>query len=495
LKHGSGELSYHDKRLPLKIFSNSEAMYSKDDTICAISTPPGKGAIAVIRCSGTDAFSISGKIILVNSNQTDLHNLPANTLHYSKIHDNSVTIDHVVISIFKAPHSYSGEDTVEISCHGSVYIQKKILELLVKAGARMATAGEFTMRAFLNGKLDLTQVEAIADLISSGSAAAHRVAINQMRGGFTREIKVLRDKLLKFTTLVELELDFSEEDVEFADRGSLKALIHEIAGTLETLSKSFELGNVIKHGIPVAIVGKTNAGKSTLLNLLLREERAIVSEIEGTTRDSIEDVISIKGIHFRLIDTAGLRHTEDVIEKLGIERTWQKIDQALIIIQVLDTVSRASEITSLSDKMSSISDAGAKHRIVVVNKIDQITPATLNTITDELKINLQDGAQIIPMSAKDGTHLELLEQALLEAAGYAGTEEDNVIITNVRHYEALEKALSAIQRAGNGLDSGLPGDLLAQDIRETLHYLGEITGEITTDEVLGNIFKNFCIGK
>jgi tRNA modification GTPase len=470
-------------------------MYSKDDTICAISTPPGKGAIAVIRCSGTDALVIAGKIIRLNSRDIEFTSLPANTIHYCTVYDGNEVIDLAVAAVFRNPHSYSGEDTIEISCHGSLFIQKKILELLVKSGARMATAGEFTMRAFLNGKLDLTQVEAVADMISSGSAAAHRVAINQMRGGFTREIKILRDKLLKFTTLVELELDFSEEDVEFADRGLLKALIQEIAGTLEKLSKSFELGNVIKHGIPVAIVGKTNAGKSTLLNLLLREERAIVSEIEGTTRDSIEDVISIKGIHFRLIDTAGLRHTEDVIEKLGIERTWQKIDQALIIIQVLDTASRASEITGLTDKMSSISDAGAKHRIVVINKIDQLTPAKLSPVMDELKLNLQDGEQIIPISAKEGTNLELLEQALLEAAGYAGTEEDNVIITNVRHYEALEKALSAIQRAGNGLDSGLPGDLLAQDIRETLHYLGEITGEITTDEVLGNIFKNFCIGK
>jgi tRNA modification GTPase len=469
-------------------------MYAKEDTICAISTPPGKGAIAVIRCSGRDAFPISGKIIKVASKE-ELPELPANTIHYSTVYDGTEVIDQVVVSLFKGPHSYSGEDTVEISCHGSPFIQKKILELLVKAGARLATAGEFTLRAYLNGKLDLTQVEAVADLIASGSAAAHRVAINQMRGGFTREIKKLRDKLLYFTTLVELELDFSEEDVEFADRSALKALIDEITHTLGSLSDSFSLGNVIKHGIPVAIVGKTNAGKSTLLNLLLREDKAIVSEIAGTTRDSIEDVISIRGIHFRLIDTAGLRHTEDVIEKLGIERTWQKIDQAVIIIQVLDTGSLPREISHMAEKLTLLPDADTRHRIIVLNKIDRINQDKLDELTGMFRQQLQNGEMLIPMSARTGTNLSMLEQALIEASGVAASEENDVIITNVRHYEALEKALDAMKRAGAGLTGGLPGDLLAQDIRETLHYLGEITGEITTDEVLGNIFKNFCIGK
>ncbi|HEX2395605.1 MAG TPA: tRNA uridine-5-carboxymethylaminomethyl(34) synthesis GTPase MnmE [Bacteroidales bacterium] len=470
-------------------------MYSKDDTICAISTPSGKGAIAVIRCSGSRAFEICEKIVQLNSGNNVISDLPANTMHYSIVYDGNEIIDQVVTGIFRKPHSYSGEDTVEISCHGSPYIQKKILELLVQSGARMATPGEFTMRAFFNGKLDLTQVEAVADLISSGSEAAHRIAINQMRGGFTREIKKLRNKLLNFTTLVELELDFSEEDVEFADRNALKSLIDEITGTLESLSDSFKQGNAIKQGIPVAIVGRTNAGKSTLLNLLLREEKAIVSEIEGTTRDSIEDVISIKGIHFRLIDTAGLRHTEDVVEQMGIERTWQKIDQAMIIIQVLDIKSKDEEVKNVADRIRNSQNGDIKKRILVLNKIDKISKEKQEEIIEEHKTRLNQGEMIIPVSASHGTNLQLLEQALLDAAGYAESEENDVIITNVRHYEALEKALSAMKRAKEGLINSVPGDLLAQDIRETMHYLGEITGEITTDEVLGNIFKNFCIGK
>lgn len=470
-------------------------MYSKDDTICAISTPAGKGAIAIIRCSGPDAFVICEKIVMLNSGNNVLSDLPANTMHYSTVFDGKEIIDNVVTGIFRQPHSYSGEDTIEISCHGSIYIQKKILELLIKSGARMATAGEFTMRAFFNGKLDLTQVEAVADLISSGSAASHRIAMNQMRGGFAKEIKKLRDKLLSFTSLIELELDFSEEDVEFADRNALKALTDEITFSLENLSKSFQLGNVIKQGIPVAIVGKTNAGKSTLLNLLLREEKAIVSDVEGTTRDSIEDVISINGIHFRLIDTAGLRHTEDVVEKLGIERTWQKIDQALIVIQVLDTSSGPEEMRKLEERISNLSDEVTKTRIIVLNKIDKIPEEKRDDLITSLKPFLVNGESIIPISAIDGTNLNLLEEALIKASGYAEPEENDVIITNVRHYEALEKALAAIKRTNEGLINGVPGDLLSQDIRETLHYLGEITGEITTDEVLGNIFKNFCIGK
>jgi tRNA modification GTPase len=470
-------------------------MYSKDDTICAISTPSGKGALAVIRCSGPDALLIAGKIIRLNSQKGSLSDQPANTVHFSTVYESSQVIDQVVVSLFKNPHSYSGEDTVEISCHGSPYIQKKVLELLVQAGARMATAGEFTMRAFLNGKLDLTQVEAIADLIASGSQASHRAAMNQMRGGFTREIKKLRDKLLAFTTLIELELDFSEEDVEFADRVQLMALITEIIGALGNLSDSFTLGNVIKNGIPVAIVGKSNAGKSTLLNLLLREEKAIVSDIAGTTRDSIEDVISIRGVHFRLIDTAGLRHTTDAIEKLGIERTWQKIDQAAVIIQVLDTSSSPEEITSLTQQMNAVPGAEEKYRIVVLNKMDKVSAENLDKLMAELKQQIKAGEILIPFSAKSGTNLSLLEQSLLKVSGSSLTDENDVIVTNVRHYEALEKSLAAMKRAGEGLTGGLPGDLLAQDIRETLHYLGEITGEITNDEVLGNIFKNFCIGK
>lgn len=468
-------------------------MYSKDDTICAISTPPGKGAIAVIRCSGPHALPVCNRIVRLSS-KLRLSEVPANTIHFGSVFEDEQVIDQVVVAVFKKPHSYSGEDIIEISCHGSPYIQKKILELLVHSGARMATAGEFTMRAFLNGKLDLTQVEAIGDLIASGSKAAHRIAINQMRGGFTSELKALRDKLLKFITLIELELDFSEEDVEFADRSALRLLVEEITGKLETLCASFTMGNVIKLGIPVAIVGRTNAGKSTLLNLLLREEKAIVSDIAGTTRDTIEDLISIKGIHFRLMDTAGLRHTEDEIEKLGIERTWQKIDQSVIIIQVIDTDGKTNDIELLAQKMDSM-DGDSKRRIVVLNKIDRIADEKLRSIITELKQHLRPGEELIPMSARSGINLTLLEQALLDKAGYSETEENDVIIANVRHYEALEKALQAMKRTHSGLTQGLPGDLLAQDIRETLHYLGEITGEITTNEVLGNIFRNFCIGK
>jgi tRNA modification GTPase len=470
-------------------------MYNRSDTICAISTPPGKGAIAVIRCSGADAFKIADKIIKLHAKKEKISDQSANTVHFSDIYDGSQLIDQVIISLFRSPHSYSGEDTVEISCHGSPYIQKRILELLVKSGARMATAGEFTMRAFLNGKLDLTQVEAVADLIASGSEASHRIAINQMRGGFTREIKKLREKLLSFTSLIELELDFSEEDVEFADRKQLRDLMEEIIKVLERLSDSFTLGNVIKHGIPVAIVGKTNAGKSTLLNLLINEERAIVSEIAGTTRDAIEDVINIEGVYFRLIDTAGLRHTEDVIEKLGIERTWKKIDQAVIIIQLIDFNSSPDEIAQLGKQIKEVNEGETKHRIVILNKIDLIPAETLEALCINFKKLLNSGERLIPMSAKSGNNLPLLEKALLEVAGSTATNENDVIITNVRHYEALVRALSAMKRATDGLSDGLPGDLLAQDIREALHYLGEITGEITTDEVLGNIFKNFCIGK
>ncbi len=470
-------------------------MYSKDDTICAISTPPGQGAIAVIRCSGPDAVSICSRIIRLPSEKGELSDHPGNTLHFCKIMDGDQLLDQVVVSLFRAPHSYSGEDTIEISCHGSTYIQKRILELLVHFGARMATAGEFTMRAFLNGKLDLTQVEAVADLIASGSNAAHRVAMSQMRGGFTKEIKKLRDRLLHFTSLVELELDFGEEDVEFADRPQLKSLLNEITGVLEHLKDSFALGNVIKNGIPVAIVGKTNAGKSTLLNLLLSEDRAIVSEIEGTTRDSIEDVISIRGIHFRLIDTAGLRHTTDEIEKLGIERTWQKIDQASIVLLVLDINSDPDEMVRLRNEMRSIPGTEEKKCIIALNKIDLLSAQLISGRKDAVEKIFNTGELIVPISARSGTHLPDLEQALVNASGAVSTDENDVIITNLRHFEALDKALSAMYRATSGLTSGMTGDLLSQDIREAMHYLGEITGEITNDEVLGNIFKNFCIGK
>lgn len=470
-------------------------MYSKEDTICAISTPNGRGAIAVLRCSGPDSFNIAEKIIRLPERKGKLSGQAANTVHFASVVEGIQVIDEVMVTLFKGPHSYSGEDTVEISCHGSPYIQKKILELLVQAGARMATAGEFTLRAFLNGKLDLTQVEAVADLIASGSKAAHRIAMSQMRGGFTQEIRKLRDKLLTFTSLVELELDFSEEDVEFADRGQLKTLLNEITNVLDSLSNSFVLGNVIKQGIPVAIVGRTNAGKSTLLNLLLREEKAIVSDIEGTTRDSIEDVISIRGVHFRLIDTAGLRHTEDAIEKLGIRRTWEKIDQASVVLQVLDPKSRPDEIIHLRDKIKADQGIADKKLIIVLNKMNLVPPGKMEPLLAKFRSVLLPGETLIPISAASGNNLQLLEESLMTIPGAYSTRENDVIITNVRHFEALTRALEALTRATNGLNNRLPDDLLSQDIREALHYLGEITGEITNDEVLGNIFKNFCIGK
>jgi tRNA modification GTPase len=470
-------------------------MYLNENTICAVSTPPGMGAIAVIRLSGPQAIAIADRVIRLPGEKGNLTDKPANTVHFARLFEGEELIDEVVVTIFKHPNSYTGEDIVEISCHGSTFIQKKILETLVQCGASLARPGEFTRRAFLNAKLDLTQVEAVADLIHSESASSHRVAMNQMRGGFTREIKKLRDKLLRFTSLVELELDFGDEDVEFADRPQLKALLNEITHVLEHLKQSFSLGNVIKNGIPVAIVGRTNAGKSTLLNLLLSEERAIVSDIAGTTRDSIEDVISIRGIHFRLIDTAGLRHTTDEVEMLGIERTWQKIDQASIIIQVLDVHSEPDEMVRLRNQINALPRVDEKHTIVVLNKMDLVSAGDLSRLQHQVEQIFNAGEAIVTLSAKTAAHLADLEDALVKASGGVSTDENDVIITNVRHFEALDKALAAIHRATAGLASGMTGDLLAQDIREAMYYLGEITGEITNDEVLGNIFKNFCIGK
>ncbi|MBN1158122.1 MAG: tRNA uridine-5-carboxymethylaminomethyl(34) synthesis GTPase MnmE [Bacteroidales bacterium] len=464
------------------------------DTITAISTAPGTGAIAVIRLSGENALDICDAVF-ISPTDKKLSDQHANTLHYGTIREGDEIIDEVVAGLFKAPHSYTGEDLVELSCHGSVYIQKRILELLVSKGARLARPGEFTMRAFLNGKLDLTQVEAVADLIASGSKASHRVAMNQMRGGFTSEIKKLRDKLLEFISLIELELDFSEEDVEFADRNQLKVLLEEITQLLQSIRNSFSLGNVIKNGVPVAITGKTNSGKSTLLNLLLSEERAIVSEIEGTTRDSIEDVISIQGIHFRFIDTAGIRQTEDIVEKLGIERTLEKIRQATIIIHLLDSRLPVEELIRQIDHLEGFTGQNDKKRIIVLNKTDLVPDNQLNITRQKIKDHLSEHDYLVLMSAKRGFHLDILEKTLTEAAGINTSSENDVIITNVRHYEALEKSLAAIERTSEGLYRNMPGDMLAQDIREALYYLGEITGEITDNEILGNIFKNFCIGK
>ncbi len=456
------------------------------DTICAIATPPGTGAIAVIRLSGTKTLSICDKIFYSPSGKKISEQAP-NTVHFGEIKDENKIIDEVLITIFKAPYSYTGEDVAEISCHGSPFIQQQIVQLLINKGARMATAGEYTMRAFMNGKMDLSQAEAVADLIASSSEAAKNVALQQMRGGFSNEIKQLRKQLLDFISLVELELDFSEEDVEFADRRQLNELMREIEQSVKKLLQSFELGNVIKNGVPVAIAGEPNVGKSTLLNVLLNEEKAIVSEIAGTTRDVIEDIINIGGISFRFIDTAGLRETSDKVETLGIKKTLEKLNQAAIVILMVDAADDKI-IHKIKDTQQKIKNLDTKKMIVVVNKMD-----TINN-THHLKA-IEKYNTVVYISAKNKKNIQQLTNLLLETVNVSQINQQDVIVTNARHLEALQNAHQGIIRALTGLEQQISGDLLAQDIREVLHYLGEITGEISTEDVLGNIFENFCIGK
>ncbi len=467
-----------------------------EDTICAISTPAGTGAIAMIRISGPDTFTICDKPIHFIRDEKKIDELAGNTIHLGHIMQADESIDEVLVSIFRAPHSYTGEDMVEISCHGSVFVQQKILETLVENGARLAQPGEFTKRAFLNGKMDLSQAEAVADLIASQSVGAHRLALNQMRGGFSDEIRSLRDELLRFVSLIELELDFSEEDVEFADREQLSGLIAHIENLLEKLIQSFEYGNAMKHGIPVAIIGPTNSGKSTLLNCLLREEKAIVSEIAGTTRDYIEDIFIIEGIQFRFIDTAGLRHTTDKLETEGIQRTLNKYRQASIVLIIIDLTEDPEKIkkdlTFIHDEKDENSN---KNIILVLNKKDLVTKQQIEQNIKVYRKYWGNVIKMIPISAKNSEGIQELENLLITSSFTQPLSDQQVVVTNVRHLEALKPSLDAILRVQEGLKSGIPGDLLAQDIREVLHYLSEITGEITTDEILGNIFKNFCIGK
>ncbi len=459
-------------------------------TICAIATSPGMGAIATIRLSGEKAIEIADSVFHSPNSNKKLATQQPNTLHFGSISDGNELIDEVIISIFKAPHSFTGEDVIEITCHGSVYIQQRILQLLISRGARMARPGEFTQRAFLNGKMDLSQAEAIADLIASTNRAAQKVAINQMRGGFSNELKNLRDEMLHFIAMIELELDFSEEDVEFADRNQLKQLVTRIENTLHKLKNSFQLGNVIKHGIPVAIVGETNVGKSTLLNALLNEEKAIVSDIHGTTRDVIEDVVNIHGTAFRFFDTAGIRETSDVIETLGIERSYNKLDQASIVILVVDAQNSLEKITERIRKIRKrIND---QHLIITVNKVDRGFTETVDELNE---MPLQSNEKLVFIAAKQKTNLDELITLMQQTVSLKSLDEDAVIVTNTRHFEALSRAYESIQRVQKGIESHISGDFLAQDIRECLHYLGEITGEISTDEILGHIFKNFCIGK
>lgn len=468
---------------------NIDSNQFTNDIICAISTAPGMGAIAVVRLSGEGSIALVDKRFESPHNKKLVDQQPY-SVHFGKLMDNTNVLDEVLITLFHAPHSFTGEESVEIACHGSVYIQQKLMEVLLHAGARMAQAGEFTRRAFTNGKFDLAQAEAVADLIASTSATSHRVSLNQMRGGFTNKIAQLRDTLLQFASLIELELDFSEEDVEFANRDKLYELTGQVETEIERLAKSFSLGNVIKNGIPVTIIGETNAGKSTLLNLLLDDEKAIVSDIHGTTRDVIEDVINIQGISFRFIDTAGIRHTVDAIEKMGIERTYQKIEQASVILWVIDLTTPDANIIELAELITpKLKD---KHTLLLFNKADLLSPDELKS-KDELLKELS--ADRLFISAKKQENIDSLQSLLVKAAHIPSIGEADVIVTNMRHYQALIKALEAIVRVREGLDIGISHDFLAQDIRECMFHLGEISGHISTDEILGNIFSKFCIGK
>ncbi|WP_178988741.1 tRNA uridine-5-carboxymethylaminomethyl(34) synthesis GTPase MnmE [Winogradskyella schleiferi] len=466
-----------------------------NDTIVALATPSGSGAIAVIRLSGQEAISIASKCFKSVSNK-DLAQQATHTIHLGHIVDGSRTIDEVLVSVFKDPNSYTGENVVEISCHGSSYIQQEIIQLFLRNGCRMASAGEFTLRAFLNGKLDLSQAEAVADLISSDNEASHQIAMQQMRGGFSSEIAKLREELLNFASLIELELDFAEEDVEFADRTQFKQLIERINFVLKRLIDSFSVGNVIKNGIPVAIVGEPNVGKSTLLNALLNEDRAIVSEIAGTTRDTIEDEISIGGIGFRFIDTAGIRDTKDVVESIGIKKTFEKIEQAQVVLLLVGSPQLAvgsSAVESFKIEIEKIKNKfPQKQLLVILNKIDQITDSDLAELTTSLGSHTEN---LIPISAKTGFGVEQLTNKLLNLINTGALRNNETIVTNSRHYDALLKAFEEIQKVQYGLETDLSGDLLAIDIKQALYHFGEITGEITNDDLLGNIFANFCIGK
>ncbi len=463
-----------------------------ESTICALATQ-GNGAIAVIRVSGSDTFRIVDGIFQSASEGKKLMDQSPNTIHYGTIRDQEKIIDEVLLSLFKAPQSYTGEDAIEISCHGSPYIQQRILELLISAGAQPAAPGEFTQRAFLNGKMDLSQAEAVADLIAAESEGAHRVALQQLRGGFSDKLKALRAQLLHFISMIELELDFSEEDVEFADRKQLIQLVSEIVELIKELVNSFQLGNVLKNGVPVAIIGRPNVGKSTLLNAILNEERAIVSDMEGTTRDSIEDTINLEGISFRFIDTAGIRETAEPIENLGIRRTYQKIEQASIVLLLAEASDDHGIIQRSLEAIRNQTLDRAKQLVVVLNKSDRISEVQIQKIQND--IQLKENEHIISISAENRENIDGLTDLLLNIVNIGSIKHQDVVISNIRHYNALNSASESLARVSDGLTTSLPSDLLAQDIREALHYLGEITGEVTTDEILGNIFKNFCIGK
>lgn len=458
------------------------------DTIVALATPQGIGAIGVIRLSGPRAIDFCETVFATkNLKKKSLHDQVTHTIHFGVIHDEDIILDEVLVSLFKAPHSYTSENTVEISCHGSQFIQQQIIQLFIKHGARMANQGEFTLRAFLNGKLDLSQAEAVADLISSNSAASHQLAMQQMRGGFSSKIQLLRQNLIDFASLIELELDFSEEDVEFADRKDLKKLVLTIQKIVQRLIDSFEIGNVIKNGIPVAIVGKPNVGKSTLLNVLLDEDRAIVSDIAGTTRDVIEDEINIDGVLFRVIDTAGIRDTNDIIESMGVQKTFEQIKLSSIAIYMFD----AHEITASELKLIVEEIKPHLHDsqlVLVANKIDK----------EDIEYTKREFAEfpdLIFISAKEQINIDVLKKHLVTLFDKRIVNVTETIVTNARHVEALRNTNSALIKILEGLNNNVTGDFLAMDIRAALYHLGTITGDISSDDLLANIFSRFCIGK
>ncbi len=471
-------------------------MTNSEECICALATPAG-GAIGIIRLSGSEAIRLTDKVFVSVSGK-QLSAAKPNTLHYGEIKDkDGHTIDDVLVSVFRAPHSYTGEDSTEISCHGSRYILQQVLQRLIEVGCRQAEPGEYTRRAYMNGKMDLSQAEAVADLIASTNKATHQMALSQLKGHFSSELTLLREKLLKMTSLLELELDFSDhEELEFADRSELRALAAEIEKKITTLAHSFETGNALKQGVPVAIVGKTNVGKSTLLNRLLHEEKAIVSNIHGTTRDVIEDTTLIDGITFRFIDTAGIRKTDDVVENIGIERTYQKMEEAKIVIWLLDAQPTEAEIEDMKEKNL------GKKLLMVFNKIDEISFDKTVLSSDEnsqtsSSISLSDeNVSILNISARTGENVSDLEQALVRAADIPEITENDVIVTSARHYEALLRADESLSRVLESMDMGMSGDIIAEDLKMVLEELGEITGgQISSQETLNNIFKHFCIGK
>lgn len=479
------------KSIFLKLTNNSQIKLSTDylplhsmnprqeDTIVALATPNGIGAIGVIRLSGSEAINIINAVF----KGKDLSKKATHTIHFGTIRDGANIVDEVLVSLFIAPQSYTKENVVEISCHGSSYIIDNIIKLLIKQGARLAKPGEFTLRAFLNGGLDLSQAEAVADLIASNSKASHQLALQQMRGGFSNELKVLREQLIHFASMIELELDFSEEDVEFANRDDLRRLISNLKSIISNLIQSFDLGNVIKNGVPVVIAGKPNVGKSTLLNAFLNEERAIVSEIAGTTRDTVEDEMTIKGIRFRFIDTAGIRETQDIIEAKGVERTFEKIKSSAIVLYLFDpSETQEEELTKIIRDLKAVTEENNSTLLVVSNKSD------IHPLAEQRE-------NILEISAKEKLNLMQLEEALLDAVNLNQLNSDEVIISNIRHLEALKKTDEALNRVLYGIDNPITSDFLALDIKQALHYLGEIVGTVTTDDLLDNIFSKFCIGK